>query len=276
MSKEKKINNLYAKISEIAVPGDLLFFISHNPFETYDNKKNAESWLCTLKSKIRSNWKQWLGIDKHDLDAWHIGIFYMAKKRKSHSRINPWIIHSTMTEGVHLSQITPQNFTVDASLASRRIELLRYKGITEEQRKTIINYSYSKIGNSFDKSSIEQTMLPYICGLPNLYYDRAQFSCQQLVIASYAAAEIYFAHPFKSFPMFNIGRYLGHPLGHPRDRVNPRYPYLMDHHIYRDPRFQLKATIYQEPETGEFQLQQGNLYKYSWSKILTERYRKWI
>jgi hypothetical protein len=34
-------------------------------------------------------------------------------------------------------------------------------------------------------------------------------------IAAYAAAGIYFSHPYRSFPIFNIGRFLGHPLGHP-------------------------------------------------------------
>ena len=71
---------------------------------------------------------------------------------------------------------------------------------------------------------------------------------------------------------FNIGRYLGHPLGHPKDHVDPRYPYLMDHHIYRDPRFVLKAAVYQDPNTDEIILQTENLKKYSWNEALREKY----
>lgn len=92
------------------------------------------------------------------------------------------------------------------------------------------------------------------------------------MIAAYAAAGIHFPHPYKSFPFFNIGRYLGHPLGHPKDRVDPRYPYLMDIHIYRDPRFVLKAAVYQDPTTDEIILQTENLKKYSWNEALRGKY----
>jgi len=61
-------------------------------------------------------------------------------------------------------------------------------------------------------------------------------------------------------------------LGHPKDHVDPRYPYLMDHHIYRDPRFVLKAAVYQDPNTDEIILQTENLKKYSWNEALREKY----
>ena len=117
-------------------------------------------------------------------------------------------------------------------------------------------------------------ILTYALGMPNVFHNQKQFSCQQLAIAAYAAAGIYFPHPYKAFPIFNIGRYLGHPLGHPKDRVDPRYPYLMDHHIYRDPRFVLKAAVYQDPNTDEIILQTENLKKYSWNEALREKYIK--
>ena len=71
---------------------------------------------------------------------------------------------------------------------------------------------------------------------------------------------------------FNIGRLLGHPLGHPKDHVDPTYPYLLDHHIYRDPGIVLKAVVYQDAETGEIRLETKDLQKYSWNKLLRERY----
>jgi hypothetical protein len=65
---------------------------------------------------------------------------------------------------------------------------------------------------------------------------------------------------------------LGHPIGHPKDKVDPRYPYLMDHHIYRDPRFFLKAALYRDPKSSEIALQTDNLTKYSWNEDLREKY----
>ena len=135
-----------------------------------------------------------------------------------------------------------------------------------------MDFAGSKVGCEFDRAGGK--FLTYMLGLPNVYRKKDQFECQQLVIEAYAAAGIYFPHPYRSFPAFNIGRYLGHPLGHPRDRVDPRYPYLMDHHIYRDPRFVLKAAILQDPETREIVLQTENLKKYSWNEELRERYIK--
>jgi hypothetical protein len=276
MSNEKIIDDIYSKINEVALPGDLLFYISQYQYDLCYNDKDSKTWMTIIKPMLKPWCKRWLGVDAHDYDAWHVGIIYMMKKRKKHSRINPWIIHSTSEKGVHISQLSPKNFTIDESFVSRRIELLSYEQINEAQRKKIIDFSYSRIGSEFDKCKRRLTLLPYICGLPNLYYNQSQFSCQQLVIASYAAAGIYFTHPFTSFPIFNIGRYLGHPLGHSKDSVNPRYPYLMDHHIYRDPRFIVKAVIYQEPETGKIRLERENLQKYSWSETLKEKYLKWI
>ena len=154
------------------------------------------------------------------------------------------------------------------------MELLQFKGIRIEQRDKIVDFAKSMVGSDFDQSKWRHHILPYAFGLPNKYHKQNQFSCQQLAMAAYAAAGIYFAHPYKSFPIFNIGRYLGRPLGHPKDRVDPRYPYLMDHHIYRDPRFVLKAAVYQDPATNEIILQTEYLKKYSWNEELREKYIK--
>ncbi len=46
----------------------------------------------------------------------------------------------------------------------------------------------------------------------------------------------------------------------------------MDIHIYRDPRFVLKAAVYQDPTTDEIILQTENLKKYSWNEALRGKY----
>ena len=271
MSTEKTVNCVYRILDEIAGPGDLLFCISERDREISGATRRSNSPIAALRHLSKPLYKQWFGRDKYDFDIWHVCIFFTAKKRKTHSRINPWIIHSTSEKGVTVGIVTPKYFTRDSSCASRRIELLGCRDIDEFQRNRIIEFAYSKVGSEFDNS--RYTFLPYAFGLPNFFYDKNKFSCQQLVIASYAAAGIYFPHPFESFPIFNIGKYLGHPLGHPPDHVNPEYPYLMDHHIYRDPRFTVKAAVYQDAATAEIILERCNLTKYAWNEVLREKYK---
>lgn len=264
MSKEKEINEINFKISRIAEPGDLIFFITQNTSEPQESETGAKPWRHSVRLRFWPWWKQWLGFDRYDFDAWHVGIYFMGRKRKRHRRINLWIIHSTNKKGVVAEPVSLCNINKIVNGAKRHIEILQIDGITEEQRKTVVDFAYSKIGSKFDQSKWNHTILPYALGLPNIKYNPKEFSCQQLVIAAYAAAGIYFTHPVKSLPIFNIGKYLGRPLGHPRDRVNPRYPYLMDHHLYRDPRFSVKAIIYPEPQTAEIRAELTNLQKYLW------------
>ena len=152
------------------------------------------------------------------------------------------------------------------------MEILQFEGLRHEQRKKIVDFAISKVQLDFDFAVGKHARITYGLGLPNFLHNPDQYACQQLVISDYAAAGIYFSHPYRSFPIFNIGRFLGHPLGHLKDRVDPRYPYLYDHHIYRDPRFALKAVLYQNPNTGETIFETKNLEKYSWRPALKEKY----
>ena len=180
------------------------------------------------------------------------------------------MIHSDVENGVHIKQLTPNYFTNKGSEIRTRMEILQFKGIRIEEREKIIGFANSKAGLKYNRE--KGKYFTYAFGLPNIFYNKNKYSCQQLAIDAYESAGIHFHHPYKTFPIFNIGRYLGHPLGHPKDRVDPRYPYLMDHHIYRDPRFVLKAGVYQDPDTNEIILQTENLKKYSWNEELREKY----
>jgi hypothetical protein len=270
ISKQSRINEIYLKIADIAELGDLFFFINHYPLRTLKGEVDGKNWKAAIKYYIRA----FYGCYMDDLDTYHLGVNIGWRKRKYHNKINLWFIHSRRDKGVHIQQITPGMFK-NTSLESRsRVEILRFEGVSKEQRKIIVKFSNSKIGYEWDKSRLRYKILPFAFGLLNVRHKQNQFSCQQLAIAAYGAAGIHFPHPYKSFPIFNIGRYLGHPLGHPKDRVDPRDPYLMGHHIYRDPRFVLKAAVYQDPTTDEIILQTENLKKYSWNESLRETYIK--
>jgi hypothetical protein len=292
LSKEKQINKIYSQIAGvpdpesgiaqpetgIAQPGDLVFLITHYPCKTLKSEITGKGWREAARLRLRARWRGHLGFDRDDWDDWHVAIYFEGRKRKGHIRVNPYIIHATEHKGVQINQISPGGFTNESPEVRTRMEIMQFEGIRNEQRKEIIDFSLSKLGLAFDGSVGRHARLTYAFGLPNVLHKRNELSCQQLVIDAYAAAEIFFPHPYKSFPIFNIGRCLGHPLGHPKDRVDPSRPYLLDHHIYRDPRFVLKAVVYQDAKTGEIRLETKDLQKYSWNKALKERYlaRKYI
>jgi len=291
LSKEKNLNDIFSKIAGtvdstsllgqprngLAEPGDLFFFITHYPSRTLGSEINSNPFRKAIRIMIRSHMRRWHGHDRKDFDEWHVGIYYEGRKRKGHQRINLWMLHShppggNETGGVHLQHLAPGEFATTLPNSQRRMEILQFEGLTNEQRKTIVEFASSKVGLEFDFSVAKHAQMTYAFGLPNLFHNPNRYACQQLAIAAYAAAGIYFPHAYKSFPIFNVGRFLGHPLGHPKDHVDPRYPYLYDHHIYRDPRFKVKAILYEDPTSGERILKTENLEKYSWNPEWKEKY----
>ena len=46
----------------------------------------------------------------------------------------------------------------------------------------------------------------------------------------------------------------------------------MDHHIYRDPRFEVKAAVSYNPRSDRLELETGHLDKYSWNPSLRLKY----
>ena len=291
LSQEKKINNIFSKIAGtadpttgiaipgtgLAEPGDLLFFITHHSCQPVDGHTDTKTLKGIIKLRTLPCRRQLLGFDRADFDQWHVGIYIMGRKRKKHKRMNLWIFHSHGPDsdphgGVHIQHISPRYLNGKALEAKPRTEILTFENISQQERKKIVDYATSKIGLEFDFQVLRHAYLTFAFGFPNIFHNRNKFSCQQLVISAYAAAGIFFQHPYTSFPVFNIGRFLGHPIGHPKNKVDPRYPYLMDHHIYRDPRFFLKAALCRDPKSGEIVLQTDNLIKYSWNEDLREKY----
>jgi len=256
----------------ITQPGDLVFLITQYPYKTLKGETKGKGWREAIRLRLRARWRAYLGFDSDDWDDWHVAIYFEGRKRKGHTRINPYIIHATQEKGVQINQISPGDFTNESPEVRTRMEICQFEGITGKQRKEIVDFSLSKLGLEFDFSVGKHARTTYAFGLPNLLHNQNRYACQQLAIDAYAAAGVYFPHPYQSFPIFNIGRLLGHPLGHPKDRVDPRYPYLYDHHIYRDPRFKVKAILYEDPISGERILKTENLEKYSWNPEWKEKY----
>lgn len=261
----------------IADPGDLFFFVTHYPCQPVDDQIDTKTLQGIIKMWTQPWRKELLGFERSDFDEWSVGIYVMGRKRERHTRINPWIIHSHPPDpephgGVHMQNISLRYLNSKILEEKHRIEILTFAHISQEERKRIVDYASSKIGAEFDFQVHRHAYLTYVFGLPNILHDQNRFSCQQLVISAYAAAGIYFPHPYRSFPKYNIGKILRHPLGHQKYRVNPKYPYLMDHHIYRDPRFLLKAALYWDSQSGEIKLETRNLQKYSWNKKLRDKY----
>jgi hypothetical protein len=272
-SREKIIDELYAEIAEIIEPGDLVFYITEYPHKSLRDEIRDDDWRSSIRTRLMPWFRPWFGLDRDDLDAWHVGIYCSKKKRKNHSRINLWIIHSTFKKGVHFEHLTPKQFSNNYDLKLRsRIEIVQFEGIKDDQRERIIRFAHSKVGSAFDHSYSVNVILSYMFGLPSIWRNQNQFACQQLAICSYGAAGIRFEHPYRTFPKFNIGRMLGHPFGHTNNGVNPKYPYLMDHHIYRDSRFILKAVVFQDQKTNEYRIEKENLRKWSWNEEKRDRY----
>jgi hypothetical protein len=213
ISKEKQLSKIFDQIAGvpdpqtriaipgtgIADPGDLLFFITHHPDMQSLYKNRPRTLKELVKRPLEPFFRRYYGFAKDDFDGWHVGIYFMGKKRKRHQRINLWMFHShpaSLKEkgGVHVQHLSPTALVKEPSGFQVRMEILQFKGISKEQRKKI------------------------------------------------------------------------------KDRVNPKYPYLMDHHIYRDPRFEVKAAVHQNLNTNEFHLETGNLEKYSWNQSLRNKY----
>lgn len=291
LSKEKRINKIFAQIAGIpdpktriaiprtgmAEPGDLLFFITHRSDKQsfYINRPKTLKNLIT--SPLQPFFRRCYGFAKNDFDEWHVAIYFMGRKRKRHQRINSWMFSSRPStrkqrDGVHIRHLSLAAFLSESTASWSRLEILQFTGISKEQRKQIADFALSKVGSKFDYHILRHAKLTLLFGLPNFLHDQNLYACQSLVVGAYHAAGIHFPHPCDLFPLCNIGRYIGRPLGHPEDRVNPKYPYLMDHHIYRDPRFDVKAAVYFDQKTKDFKLETGNIEKYSWNKKLRDRY----
>jgi hypothetical protein len=234
-SKSSIRHTIYNAIAEIARPGDVCFFITEDP-DCYQKI----SWSERM-------YRKWMGFADGDISVWHLGILSKFEKKPKSSQVRPYIIHATEEEGVFEQHIFPEYFTSkdmgQGSAVSRTImEIVRNDSLTDQHNEQLVDFCRLQIGKPFPKS-IRGEGLTYIFGLPNLFVPPGQYSCHSLVYAAFDRVGVNFPHHLEAAPFFNLGKYLGHPLGHRREKVNPKYPYLRDHHLYQDPRFKSILTL---------------------------------
>ena len=262
-SKSSIRRSIYKAIADVAQPGDICFFITEDPD------------LYNQLSPSAKKYRKWIGFAPGDISIWHVGILSKFEKKPHSSQIRPYIIHSTEGKGVFEQHISPEYFTSRGMEGREEIcrtvmEVLRYKGITSGQINRLLDFCRQQIGKPFPKS-IRGESLTYIFGLPNILTRPDQYACHSLVYAALNQIDIDFPHHLETAPIFNISKYLGHPLGHSGENVNPKYPYLRDHFLYKDPRFTSIISLTWEQFTDEV-LASNNPGKFSWNSDLANTY----
>ena len=262
-SKSSIRRAIYNAIADVAQPGDICFFITEDPDLYHQLTRPAKMY------------RKWMGFAHSDISIWHVGILSKFEKKPHSSQIRPYIIHSTKENGVFEQHISPEYFT-SRGLEGREeicrtvMEVLRYKDITREQANHLLSFCRQQIGKPFPKS-IRGECLTYILGLPNILARPDQYACHSLIYEAFHQIGVDFPHHLESSPVFNIARYLGHPLGHDSRSVNPKFPYLRDHFLYKDPRFTNVISLTWEQISDEI-LISNNPGKFSWNPNLANAY----
>jgi hypothetical protein len=234
-SKSSIRHVIYDTVVDLAHPGDVCFFITED-FNCYNRL-----------SPFQKMNRQWVGFAKCDISILHLGILSKFEKKQKSSQIRPYMIHSTKEKGVIEQHIAPEYFTStnieEGVTVSRTImEILRNKDLSDIQNNNLVEFCRNQVGKSFPKSIIGDN-LTYLFGLPNLINSQNTFSCHSLVYIAFASIGVNFPHHLENAPIFNLARYLGHPINHSNASVNQKYAYLRDQHLYRDPRFKSIVSI---------------------------------
>lgn len=261
MSNRRARGQLYEAISRLAQPGDVLFFIT-------------ESESPGSAGQISRLYRRWVGLDDHDSTAWHTALYVGAVKEHGGSQLRSHMIHAR-TGGVIDEHIPPSYFSNslgDRGVPERtRLEVVTHAGLDPEQRRTILDHCHAQVGKPFDDRGWRQDLWTYAFGLRGAPRDPAGVSCHGLIYDAYDRAGVHFPHQLRSAPAFNVARFIGHPLRHPRDHVDLRYPYLRDHHLHRDDRFACALAIHQDHVSHEMVVTE-HPGKYAWDPDLRATY----
>jgi hypothetical protein len=268
-SKRHTLRAVYDVINRVASPGDVVFFVSHG----------AASTACTafpILGRMYRRWRRWQGFVDEDTTVWHTAIYVGAKKESHGSLERPYVVHSP-TRGVEEIHLLPSFFSSVRSdagdvIQQGRIEIIQHPHLTPAQRAAIVAYVRRQIGKPFEDLGWRYLLWTYAFGLPTRCLTPDRVSCHGLAFQGYHHAGLSFPHQLDPAPFFNLGRYRRRPLfGHPPDRVNLDKLYLIDHHLYRDPRFQCVASVFEDAHSRQFRVIE-HPGKYSWNPVLQKRY----
>jgi|SRR5579859_107871 len=260
-SERQYLRRLYERFLDIAVPGDVVFFISNS-----DNP--PPSWKTRL-------YRRWLGFKPEDYSCWHTLVYVGAKKSEG-EQDRPYVIHSTARGNTTEEHLKPSFFSYKPregqALLKCRTEVLHFPEISAAQRKKIIQYCRSQVGKPFDGDGWQLDFATYALGIRSRHRNPDRVSCHGLAFNAYGLVGLLFPHPRLYYAPYLLGRIGGHPLGHPADRVDLRYNYLRDHHLYADQRARVSVALVghgSKLENVEVLLDPG---KYSWDASLQAAY----
>jgi hypothetical protein len=258
-SNRSCLRQIYGEILDNAMPGDILFFIS-------DTQKPPNS----IGSRI---YRSWLGINSRDTADWHTSLYVGSKKDSSGAGYRPLIVHSNK-DGTVETWVSPKYFTSEEeelkAVKTTRIEIIQNPDLTLSDREQIVQYVRSQVGKLHDGDGWRQDAMTYLLGIRSKLRNPEYVSCHGLALLAYGLIGINFPHSLQSAPNI-VGRFIGHPLGHPKDHVDLKYNYLRDHHIYRDSRFNVTIAVEGNPLLSEVKTV-TNPGKYSWDTALQIAY----
>lgn len=259
VSKRYLLQRPYQAIMDIAKAGDLLFFISDSGLHA------QEIW--------RRRYRQIVGLHPLDTTNWHTTIYLGPRKDSRGGQFRPEIIHAvsrgTVKEAVPPSYMV--NSVVDGTWRKHRIEVVTSSLVSDEQRARLAHYVCERLNRPFDGDGWQLDFRTYLFGIRSRRRNPDKVSCHGLAFLAYETIGFQFAHQLRSAPCL-LARLVGHPLGHAAQSVNLAYNYLRDHHLYRDPRFDVSLAVAGGGETlSEVEIS-PNPGKYSWDSRLREVY----
>lgn len=259
-NRAKKL--VYECINDNVLRGDVVFLVSDDSSHT-------------KFPKLRSIHRLWIGLSKNDKTAWHTTVGADKEKKGNGAIIRPTIVHSGRM-GVEKIHIPPSYFSSQfrerSMLSHSWLEVVCLPELSDKQRREIVNFTNSKIGQPFQGLGWRHDLLPYVFGFRAPKIEDSKSSCHGLIYSAYDYVGVKFPHQLENTPLFNVGRLLGHVIGEDSNYVDVNHLYLHDHHLYRDPRFESKLSIHENKVSKNISIQINGL-KYSWDEQLQKDYK---
>src|SRR5262249_43779333 len=159
---------LYDAVVRLALPGDLVFFITELP------DARSFPWPARL-------YRRWLGVAPRDATLWHTAVYVGAAKEGRGRQVRPRIVHAR--RGGVVEEHLPPSFFTSAPAAGpgggprARLEVLQHGGLGAEQRRGIVAYCRAQLGKAFADAGWRGDLPTCALGLPGPRHDPAALSC---------------------------------------------------------------------------------------------------